>query len=59
MDINKVIQKLAEEQSDALLKAEAPIYMGYTDAEVDAIIADVYETYGSLTEEELAELFGM
>lgn len=57
MDINKEIQLLAEQINDEMLDLEAPIYMGYTDEEMEEMIRLASGTEELLTDDELAELF--
>lgn len=57
MDINKEIQLLAEQVNDEMLDLEAPIYMGYTDEEMEEMIRLASVTDELLTDDELAELF--
>ena len=57
MDINKERQLLAEQVNDEMLDLEAPIYMGYTDEELEEMIRLASVTDELLTDDELAELF--
>lgn len=56
MDINRMIQELAEQESDLLLDLDAPLYMGYTDEEMEEMI-ELASCGGMLNDDEIAELF--